>query len=138
MFIRLVFRHFDYLACGHFVIWTVRIFKYLNLKFLNLEFLKSMTYTNEAMLQGAQFHYEALEKPTDFSKTLNISNIYICDCKRLIFIKLHLLSEIMQLFVISHLQLGISGCKGRELIDMLSDFFRFRCALLAEWSMTNM
>ena len=77
MFIRLVFRHFDYLTCGHFVIWTVRIFKYLNFKFLNLEFLKSMTYTNEAMLQGAQFHYEALEKPTAFHKTLNISNIYI-------------------------------------------------------------
>ena len=36
-----------------------------------------MTYTNEAMLQGAQFHYEALEKPTDFRKALNISNIYI-------------------------------------------------------------
>ena len=101
MFIRLVFRHFDYLACGHFVIWTVRIFKYLNLKFLNLEFLKSMTYTNEAMLQGAQFHYEALEKPTAFHKTLNISNIYIyIYCKRLKFIKLCNFSKIPQLFVI--------------------------------------
>ena len=78
----------------------------------------------KAMRQGAQLHYEALEKPTDFCKTLNISDIYIyiCDCKRLIFIKLHLFSKIMQLFVISHLQLGISRCKGRELIDMLSDF----------------
>ena len=76
----------------------------------------------KAMRQGAQLHYEALEKPTDFCKTLNISDIYICDCKHLIFIKLHLFSEIMQLFVISHLQVGISRCKGRELIDMLSDF----------------
>ena len=100
MFIRLVFRHFDYLTCGHFVIWTVRIFKYLNLKFLNLEFLKSMTYTNEAMLQGAQFHYEVLEKPTAFHKTLNISNIYNISYKCFIFSKLCCFSNIPQLFVI--------------------------------------
>ena len=75
------------------------------------------------MRQGAQLHYEALEKPTDFCKNIEYQwYIYICDCKRLIFIKLHLFSEIMQLFVMSHSQLGISGCKGRELIDMLSDF----------------
>ena len=77
----------------------------------------------KAMRQGAQLRYiRGLGRPTVIRKALKISDIYICDCKRLIFIKLHLFSEIMQLFVMSHSQLGISGCKGRELIDMLSDF----------------
>ena len=58
--------------------------------------------TTKAMRQGAQLHYETLEKPMDFCKVLNISNIYIyiyiSDSKLLIFNKLYFVSETPQLF----------------------------------------
>ena len=89
------------------------------------------------MRQGTQLRYvRQLEKPTAFRKTLSISDIHAAKC--LIFIKLHPFLEIRQLFVMSHLQVWYLGCKGKELIDMMEKIFRFRCALLAEWSMTNM
>ena len=92
------------------------------------------------MRKGAQLRYvRQLEKPTVFRKTLSISDIYIyiC-CKCLIFIKLYPFLEVRQLFVMSHLQVWYLGCKDRELIDMMEKIFRFRCALLAKWSVIFM
>ena len=90
----------------------------------------------KAARRGAQLRYvRQLEKPTVFRNALSISDI--C-CKCLIFIKLHPFLGIMQLFVMSHLQVWYLQRKGRELIDMMEKIFRFRCALLAKWSMTNM
>ena len=48
------------------------------------------------------------------------------------------LRYVRQLFVMSHLQVLYLGCQDRELIDMMEKIFRFRCALLAKWSVIFM